>query len=560
MAIALVSLAVPLQAQGAPFTQPLPASTTAGQSTLRANAGQSLAAGPDVVCVGAPGDSVRGFDAGSVVVYRRDPVSGAFYFDQRIQPTSLSSYDRFGGAVAVSGDLLVVGAKGDDTSGPNSGAVYVFRRATAGQPFALLQRLAPPGLGVNACFGAAVAASGDTIAVGAPRTGTNGYWTGSVFTYRVDATTNAITPTGVVTDGTGAVGDEFGSAVAVSPNELFVASERLDPPGGPDNVGGVVRFTRQGTSGWIESQRLFPALASEGARFGAALALEPPRPGAQGTLVVGAPEAGPLGALGARGAVFLYTAGFGGSWYFSTQYGWWVAQTGSQRGASVATAGGVALVGAPRRGANVGGVDVLRRGAGGGWSFTGSIVLPGKAIDDFAGTSVAVMGGAPIIGVPGREVQAVDDAGEVWSSSALWAPLGSGYCVPAVPNSTGVPAALAARGTAVGATQDFVLESGYLPPGAFAYPVMSQTTAIVPNPGGSAGTLCLGGQLGRFAQSLGQAGANGRLTFELDLSDVPPPLPAAVSAGETWWFQVWFRDLDPQPTSNFTSAIGVEFL
>ena len=326
------SIASPAVGQGAPFTQPLPTSVAAGQVTLRANAGQALAGGPDVLCVGAPGNSVRGFDAGSVVVYRRDPVSGAFYVDQRLQPSSLSSYDRFGGAVALSGDLLVVGAKGDDTSGPNSGAVYVFRRATASQPFVLLDRLAPPGLGANACYGASVAASGNTFAVGAPRTDVSGFWTGSVYTYTIDSTTNVITPAGVVTDVSGSVGDEFGSAVAVSPNELFVASERLDMPNGPDDVGGVVRFVRQGGAGWVLSQRLFPTLPSEGARFGAALALEPPRPGAPGTLVVGAPEASPLGALGARGAVFVYTAGFGGSWSSAFQHGWWIAQTGSMRG------------------------------------------------------------------------------------------------------------------------------------------------------------------------------------------------------------------------------------
>ena len=105
-----------------------------------------------------------------------------------------------------------------------------------------------------------------------------------------------------------------------------------------------------------------------------------------------------------------------------------------------------------------------------------------------------------------------------------------------------------------------MLECGYLPPGTFAYAVMSQTTTITVGPGGSAGTLCLGGQLGRFVQNLGQASATGRLAIALDLSSVPPPLPPAVGAGETWWFQVWYRDNDPLPTSNFTPAIGVEFL
>ena len=33
----------------------------------------------------------------------------------------------------------------------------------------------------------------------------------------------------------------------------------------------------------------------------------------------------------------------------------------------------------------------------------------------------------------------------------------------------------------------------------------------------------------------------------------------AVLAGETWYFQGWHRDLDPTPTSNFTSVLEVAF-
>jgi hypothetical protein len=91
----------------------------------------------------------------------------------------------FGGAIAVSGSTLVIGAhdesspasgvNGDqsDASAPGAGAVYVFTRtgATWAQQAYLKAsntRVAG-GSSNNALFGAAVALSGDTLVVGAPR-------------------------------------------------------------------------------------------------------------------------------------------------------------------------------------------------------------------------------------------------------------------------------------------------------------------------------------------------------------------------------------------------------
>jgi cysteine-rich repeat protein len=85
--------------------------------------------------------------------------------------------DLFGYSVALSGDTLAIGAlyeasaaqgvggDQDDNSAPGSGAVYVFRRTgTAWQQEAYLKA---SNTGANDLFGASVALSGDTLAVGA---------------------------------------------------------------------------------------------------------------------------------------------------------------------------------------------------------------------------------------------------------------------------------------------------------------------------------------------------------------------------------------------------------
>lgn len=136
--------------------------------------------------------------------------------------------------------------------------------------------------------------------------------------------------------------------------------------------------------------------------------------------------------------------------------------------------------------------------------------------------------------------------------------LGSAYCGPAVANSSGGPAFLRATGSDVVLDNDLTLEGRGLPANTFAMLVASRTQGLVPNAGGSSGVLCLGGTLGRFNAIVAASGPAGAVDFPVDLGQMPPPL-SAVAAGDTWNFQVWFRDFSLFPTSNFTDGRSVTF-
>ncbi len=82
----------------------------------------------------------------------------------------------------------------------------------------------------------------------------------------------------------------------------------------------------------------------------------------------------------------------------------------------------------------------------------------------------------------------------------------------------------------------------------------------MPNPGGSQGDLCLGGSLARLLASARAVAPDGTYFAPIDLTHIPTqPLPSAVFAGETWAFQLWYRDANPQLTSNFSSASAATF-
>ena len=130
------------------------------------------------------------------------------------------------------------------------------------------------------------------------------------------------------------------------------------------------------------------------------------------------------------------------------------------------------------------------------------------------------------------------------------------------PNSTGMPGRIEVLGNSVRSLNSVTLFGSQLPNAAFGYFLCSLTSGFVPNPGASQGNLCLGGAIGRLnriGESL-SSGAQAKFHVDLDLGDLPTPSGSTSAAiGQTWWFQGWYRDANPQSTSNFTGSISVTF-
>lgn len=138
--------------------------------------------------------------------------------------------------------------------------------------------------------------------------------------------------------------------------------------------------------------------------------------------------------------------------------------------------------------------------------------------------------------------------------------IGVPYCSPAVLNSTGAPGYAWASGSDVVADNDLTLHVTSLPVTSFGYVLASQTQDMVPMGMGSDGVFCLGGQVAGFRTQTRRTGAQGDFAVPVDLTSFPLATGVvAVQAGETWHFQAWYRDADPDSTSNFTDAVSVTF-
>ncbi|MFG0320344.1 MAG: FG-GAP repeat protein [Planctomycetota bacterium JB042] len=143
-------------------------------------AGIYVAIDGDTAVVAAPLASIDVPRDGAVFVFEREP-SGAWVERDVLRPPVPSPNLLFGTDVDVDGDVLIVGARGDDTAASNAGAAYVFRRGPSGWKGAGMLRASDATASDD--FGHSVAVSGPYVAVGARHAPTGGVSTGAVYLF-----------------------------------------------------------------------------------------------------------------------------------------------------------------------------------------------------------------------------------------------------------------------------------------------------------------------------------------------------------------------------------------
>ncbi|MFT7676072.1 MAG: choice-of-anchor B domain-containing protein [Planctomycetota bacterium] len=136
-------------------------------------------------------------------------------------------------------------------------------------------------------------------------------------------------------------------------------------------------------------------------------------------------------------------------------------------------------------------------------------------------------------------------------------PLFTRYCDPAVTNSGLIPGMMDATGSAVVANNNLTVRAYQLPVNQFGIFITSMTQANIPMAGGSIGTLCVGGNIGRFGAQ--QITSPGEMSLTLNLGNLPLNPNQAAMPGDTFHFQAWYRDLNPTAGSNFTDGISILF-
>lgn len=196
-------------------------------SSLTGQFGISVALNDDIALIGANSDESRGFFTGAAYVFDIDTYQEL----RKIVPAdavggSLSTAgDNFGISVSLDGDRAIVGSPLHSSLTGNGGAAYVFDVTNGAQ----LAKLTPPlPLVYPENFGGAVAIQGNLALVGAQSDSRHGEFAGASFLY--DWTNGQLIAELLPSDVNSA--DSVGAAVALGKNYAFVGAPNKEVRGG----------------------------------------------------------------------------------------------------------------------------------------------------------------------------------------------------------------------------------------------------------------------------------------------------------------------------------------
>ena len=234
--------------------------------------GKSVAIDGNTVVIGAP---YRG-NRGAVYVFRTSDGGATYVEVAKLTAADASSDDSFGWSVAIKGNTIVVGARGDDDGGASSGSAYVFRTLDGGATYSQVAKLTASDRATWDNFGVSVAIDGDTIVIGAYLDDDDGESSGSVYVLRTSDGGASYGQVAKLTADDAATYDQFGYSVAIDGATVVVGAKGKDY-----DTGAAYVFSGAGSEGLVAGSDSAPtpqpttaALGSDAAtRTGPLLAL-----------------------------------------------------------------------------------------------------------------------------------------------------------------------------------------------------------------------------------------------------------------------------------------------
>ena len=397
----------------------------ASDGALNDRFGVSVAVDNDTAVVGAfqptytdPDTSLDVSRPGAAYVYTKDS-NGAWSQQAKLTASDGADGDEFGISVAVDGDTVVVGARGNVSK---TGAIYVFTKPSDGDWTSTITetKLTATGGAADDLFGASVALYGaSTIVVGAPGdqnsvAGTN-VSTGSAYVFARDSNGDW-SQKAKLTASNAALDDLFGNSVAVDDDTIAVGAYGKDDNSLTDS-GLVYVFVKSGGAAWATTTETVQLRASDRAandNFGRSVAVD------TDTIVVGA--------SGDRNTVDGAEASTGSAYVFTKPNTGWTNSAGTetakltasdgadsdQFGRSVAVDGDTIVVGAHQNdddGEDSGSIYVFIKPTNGWTDTTGTVKLTASnaATGDRFGIALALDGDTALVAAPRNDAND-DDA------------------------------------------------------------------------------------------------------------------------------------------------------
>ncbi len=232
--------------------------------------GSAVAVSGDTILVGAYKATLDDYAPmqGAAYLYRR--VDGVWTLAKVLHADDGRANEYFGLSVALSGGTALVGARDAtiDRYTPRQGAAYVFDEA--GGAWTQAQKLYASDGGSNDFFGSSVALDGDTALVGAPNAYGNGEYQGAAYLFRRSG--GAWTQFQKLRGTNGRSIDQFGISVALSGSTALVGAYLAEVDGRSQQ--GAVHAFAASERGWVQADRLVASDGAAGNQYGWSVALD----------------------------------------------------------------------------------------------------------------------------------------------------------------------------------------------------------------------------------------------------------------------------------------------
>ncbi len=371
--------------------------------------GSAMAVDGDLLVVG--GRSTGGYagSEGVAVVYRWDPVAEEWQFETTLLSSTPETNGAFGSAVAIHGDVIAVAARYEDSSSASDcGAVHLFRGGSAvGGTWVHQQRLTSTVATSNNEFGKSLALHGDVLLAGAPYEYTAmGASTGQVHVFEYDSVGQVWNESAPLLDPDASGFDYAGASVAFDGTTALVGTPGEVTGAGAFNTGTVSLWTKSAST-WTHTRELVSPAPVGGEQFGAAVALDR----VNGVdMIVGAPGWSGSSGKAYCGGVHFFTL-HNGSWQHSGTFenpDPWVFEA---YGSSVTIEGKIAMAGTGY--ANQ--AASYRKGRfQKGWFFDQELGASSLVFADDYGAALAISGEQLLVGAPGIDIPFFADHGGVY--------------------------------------------------------------------------------------------------------------------------------------------------
>ena len=223
--------------------------------------GTSVSMDGNLLIVGASGDDNNNLSSvGAAYIFELS--EGTWTQTAKLIPSIVLAYQYFGISVAISGNRVIIGAIGNDDNGTSSGISYIFE--LSGGTWTETAILSASDADEYDNFGGYVSISGNRVIVAANGNSDYGTFTGSAYIFELSGGTWTETAKLLASDAT--TYDVFGCDVSISGDKAVVGAFQNDANGITD-AGAAYVFELSGGS-WTETAKLSASDAQMTDNFG----------------------------------------------------------------------------------------------------------------------------------------------------------------------------------------------------------------------------------------------------------------------------------------------------